>query len=235
MNARAPDPRSDLVMRRHGYSDRPDGVRPLPLGLSLGVTTALFAAYLLAPQQLLDRIPDFKPIVAKHIPLITPPEVEPKPEAELQKPIETTVVIPRPPLTKTPNNPIETTGDRTANNDFTPGPVGPEFTLDPPPKPAPLPPVLTKVAIDPRFASRFQPDYPPQMLRLEREGVARVRVLVGADGRVKDIADAGSTQRAFFEATRDHARRNWIFKPATRDGQPYDSWYTMTVTFQLKT
>ncbi len=221
-------------IRRHGYSDQPSRLRPIPLGLSIGVTGALFAAYLLAPQAMIERFTPFAPIKIKQIPLPTPPKPAPQPRTETPQP-ETTIVVPRRPIAPPlPSNPPIGTTDRGADNPFTTGPVGDAKSIDPPAQPRqPVAPVLTKVSIDPRFADRFQPDYPPAMLRLEREGVARVRVLVGPDGRVRDVVDAGSSTPAFFEATRRHALRAWRFKPATRDGAPFESWHVMTVTFKL--
>ncbi|WP_161595911.1 energy transducer TonB [Flavisphingopyxis soli] len=226
-------PRAEPI-RRHAYSDRRSGLRPIPLGLSIGVTGALFAAYLLAPQAMIERFTPFSPIKVKQIPLPTPPKPAPQPrEASPQS--KTTIVVPRPPLAPPlPGNPPIGTTDRGADNPFTTGPVGHTSTLDPPVlTKLPVAPVLTQVSIDPRFADRFQPDYPPAMLRLEREGIARVRVLVGPDGRVRDVVDAGSSTTAFFDATRKHALRAWRFKPATRDGAPFESWHVMTVTFKL--
>ncbi len=221
-------------IRRHGYSDRPSRLRPVPLGLSIGVTGALFAAYLLAPQAMIERLTPFSPIKVKQIPLPTPPKPAPQPRESSPQP-KTTIVVPRQPIApRLPDNPPIGTTDHSVDNGFTTGFVGETISIDPPARPKPpVAPVLTQVSIDPRFADRFQPDYPPAMLRLEREGIAKVRVLVGSDGRVRDVVDAGSSTTAFFEATRKHALRAWRFKPATRDGAPFESWHVMTVTFKL--
>lgn len=230
-------PRSppSVLIRRHGYSDRPSGLRPVPLSLSIGVTGALFAAYLFAPQAVIERFTPFDPITIEQIPLPDPPPVDqPQPKVESPQP-KTDIFVPQPVIVpRLPANPPIGTTDPSADNRFTSGPIGETIVIDPPARPKPPPaPVLTNVSIDPRFADRFQPDYPPSMIRSEREGVAKVRVLVGTDGRVRDVVDVGSSASAFFDATKKHALRAWRFKPATRDGKPFESWHVMSVTFTL--
>jgi len=104
---------------------------------------------------------------------------------------------------------------------------------NPPADPPPPDPVIVDAKIDPRYRSGFQPDYPSNLRRLEREGSVTVRALVGPDGRVRDVQMVRTDDAAFWEATRRHALRKWRFKAATRDGQPVESWYTLTVRFEL--
>ncbi|WP_163484575.1 energy transducer TonB, partial [Escherichia coli] len=87
---------------------------------------------------------------------------------------------------------------------------------------------------DPRYADAFQPNYPASELRAQRDGRVSVRVLVGADGRVKSVEQVSATSPAFFEATRQQALSKWRFKPATRGGVAEESWMTLSVTFQIK-
>lgn len=100
----------------------------------------------------------------------------------------------------------------------------------------PLPgpdPVFRGAQINPRYAAALQPLYPPGMIREEREGVVTVRVLVGVDGRVKALEAVRVDAPAFLEATRKQALSKWRFLPATRDGEPVESWREMTVRFEL--
>ena len=99
--------------------------------------------------------------------------------------------------------------------------------------PPPHVPVLTEPRVDPRFAEALQPPYPPTMQRMGREGRVSVRVLVGADGRVKAVTLISSSDDAFFAATERQALRYWRFKPATRDGVAIESWRTMAVRFEM--
>ena len=82
--------------------------------------------------------------------------------------------------------------------------------------------------------SEVQPAYPPSLARQEIEGVAIVRVLIGTDGRVKDVQMVSATEPEFFEATARQAKRYWKFKPAMRDGIAVESWRQMTVRFKLE-
>ncbi|WP_238147137.1 energy transducer TonB [Rhizorhabdus dicambivorans] len=120
----------------------------------------------------------------------------------------------------------------------------PVLTFDPtpPPRTEPLPPAIPAIpdpvfitaTIDPAAMPRFQPDYPPELIRADIEGTATVRVLIGVDGRVKSVELVSAAHPGFFEATRRQALRYWKFKPATRDGIAVESWRTMTVRFNIQ-
>ncbi len=167
-----------------------------------------------------------------------PPEPDqPQPKQIEHQPV-THMTVPKPVI------------DLKPDTDFTakptdPGPV--PFTptigkdLDPAPyvsPPTPMPPVaadpvITKVMRDPKYARAFQPDYPAAMQRLEKEGRVSVKVLVGTDGRVKQVEILSATDPAFAEATRRQAIGSWRFKPATRDGVAQEEWFTTSVVFRL--
>ncbi len=95
------------------------------------------------------------------------------------------------------------------------------------------PPVLVTARINPRFAGALQPTYPPGLIRQEIEGIAVVRVLVGSDGRVKDVTLIRTDHPDFFAATQRQALGKWRFFPATRDGAAIESWREMTVRFEI--
>ena len=100
-----------------------------------------------------------------------------------------------------------------------------------------IPPVAAKIVdavVDPRFAHQFQPDYPSQLARENIEGVVKVRVLVGIDGRVKAIEMLSATDPLFFDTTERKAMRSWRFRPATRDGVPMETWQVMAVRFRME-
>jgi periplasmic protein TonB len=97
-----------------------------------------------------------------------------------------------------------------------------------------LPKPIFKAALrDPRFARDFQPDYPVGKLRLEIEGSVTVRVLVGTDGRVRQVQILKASDSDFAKATEKQALNSWRFKPATRDGVPVEDWQTLTVRFDI--
>ena len=110
--------------------------------------------------------------------------------------------------------------------------TGPSVPLDPPV--APTKPNLVLADIDPRFAGAFQPEYPAREQRGGIEGVAKVRVLIGTDGRVKAVELISADSPGFFEATKRRALAKWRFKPATRGGVAEESWKVMTVRFEIR-
>jgi periplasmic protein TonB len=95
-------------------------------------------------------------------------------------------------------------------------------------------PALVAAAQDPRYLKDFQPAYPAAELRAQRDGIVKIRVLIGTDGRVKAAEPVSATSDAFFEATRRQALSKWRFKPASRGGVPEESWKTLSVRFEIK-
>jgi len=94
-------------------------------------------------------------------------------------------------------------------------------------------PVIVGARLNTRYAEQFQPAYPTGQLRLEREGEVSVRVLVGTNGRVKQIELIDSPHVDFWTATRKQALSKWRFTPATKDGTPIESWMTLKVRFEI--
>jgi periplasmic protein TonB len=94
-------------------------------------------------------------------------------------------------------------------------------------------PVFKAARLNPRFASALQPEYPPGMIREEKEGAVTIKILIGTDGRVKQVQPVRSDADAFLAATRKQALSSWRFLPATKDGEPVESWKEMTVRFQM--
>lgn len=157
-----------------------------------------------------------------------PPKPQPRPKIEpvLRQPLDTSksVIVTR--IADPTPLPLPT---------FTPGPIEGTGTVGTatavPLKPSP--PVLTIPTIDPRYASLFQPIFPPDEQRAGHDGRVVVRVLVGVDGRVKDVARVSATSTSFYDVTRKRALDRWRFKPATRDGIPVEAWREVAVSFVL--
>lgn len=95
-------------------------------------------------------------------------------------------------------------------------------------------PVIVAPKLDQRYARDFLPPYPAARRRLGEEGVVRVNVLVGADGRVKDIAMLSASHPSFWRATQRHAKRRWRFTPGMRDGQAVEQWFVVTARFTMR-
>lgn len=167
-----------------------------------------------------------------NVPIAPPPPPPPVPEKRevATQPAATTIPIPdRKVDVDVPSvNDIATIDVLPPIADPTPPGSGTGVTVDAPRSA----PVMVDAAPDPR--ARFQPDYPASERRSGLEGVVVVRVLIGADGRVKSVERVRAASAAFFEATRKHALARWRFSPATEDGIPVESWRTMTVRFLLQ-
>lgn len=215
----------------HRYA--PPNSRAVGLGGAFLINGAIVAGMLfyLAPQ-IAPRDPPTV-LEGRNVPI--PPE--PKPIE--RKPAPTSKRTTITPLPTAPDPLVPTESDnptRTTPIEYpplpplppTPGP-GPVIIAEPP---APLP--LVGAAQDPRYLKDFQPAYPSAELRAQRDGVVKLRVLIGIDGRVKAAESVSATSPAFFEATRRQALSKWRFKPATRGGVPQESWKTMSVRFEIK-
>jgi len=203
---------------------------PTTIGAVIAVHVALGAAILsMTAFEAIQKKVDI--IWARSIPAEQPRTEPAKPQPEARKPRhEETIALVRPQidLNALQHDVIKLDPLPTTDLSRDKGPVIETGTL--PEKPAP---VLVDARPDTRFMESFQPPYPAAMLRLQLEGKVTVRVTIGPDGRVQDIALISAPDPAFFEATRRQALSRWRFTPATRDGMPVASEKVMSVTFRL--
>lgn len=210
--------------------------RPASAGAALIVNAALLTGLVLAVPTIV-RGPGETILTTRNIPIPPPPPpIEPVKRVEVKKLVTPTTPPLRQvdPVVKTV--PVGPTLDSVRDPvipDFDPpvGPAGAGSIVIDPPAPAP---VLTGAEIDPLYAAGFQPDYPGSELRQGTEGIVKVRVLIGVDGRIKAVEPLASPTPGLFDATRRHALGKWRFRPATRDGVPVESWKVMTVRFEIK-
>ncbi len=208
-----------------------------PTGLTIVIAmhaAALGALALIKGPEIIGRPPVIDLI---DIPLPPEPPRDPPPKAEPETPLPPVMDRVRPLVeTPIPRPPVADEPPTVPRFELNRPPPMPEIRRDPPPPPLPpRAPVRTVAEIDPRFAGALQPPYPPSELRAERTGTVRVRVTVGADGRVKSIEKISATSDAFWEATERHARSRWRFRPATVDGRPVESTKVMNLMFELRT
>lgn len=200
---------------------------PIGLGGAVAVHAIVVVVYILTPKE-------YYPIIPPSILLGTPIEAAHDPDPPT--PPEPEKALPRHDVTAVPKAEVNgpTTGlafDITQDPDpftFLPR-KNPETRIEPTPEP-----ILAEARPDPRYLRDFQPDYPTNLQRLEMEGSVTVRVKVGPDGRVMSVQLVSATHDDFFKATERQALRRWRFRPATRDGQPVESWREMTVHFRLE-
>lgn len=128
-----------------------------------------------------------------------------------------------------------------------PQPEGPVMDRLPQPMPLPDPGPVIGPALDPpkpavvRTGPRFRtpesllkPPYPQQKLRLDEEGVLRLKLSIDARGRVTSVEPIGSADPVFLAAARRHLIAHWRYQPATEDGRAVASSTVITLTFRLE-
>jgi periplasmic protein TonB len=220
----------------HSYT--PTTSRTVSFGAAFLINGAIIAGLIFsAPQFIRTEKPGGIPVIDISDPPVPPPEPLPKPQPKpsADAPRDVPPNVPKPRIeTNTSTNTL--TGTDTIYPPLPPLPPEPGGTatggaVEKPIEP-PMPPLIGATQ-DPRFTGDFQPAYPSSELRAQRDGTVRVRVLIGVDGRVRQVEQVDATSPAFFEATRRQALARWRFKPATRGGIPQESWKVMSVRFEL--
>jgi len=207
-------------------------IKPGSLTLAL-VATALPIVALVTGLQINQIIRDRGKIdvfnVPKELPPPPPDQVKKVPPKAPQQEKIYVPPVPLPPVPQTPQ--VDLTPVRPADPPSL-GPVGKAPDPAPPALPDPIkPPVIVGAQVSSMGA--LQPPYPPDMLRAQQEGRVVVRVLIGPDGRVKQVEKVSATTDSFYAATEKQALGRWRFKPATKDGVPFDQWKTMSLRFEL--
>ncbi|QJB69725.1 energy transducer TonB [Parasphingorhabdus halotolerans] len=218
------------------YANKPPNAKGI--GMTIGVHVIVVAGVMMIPGiELPDRIPTILETFN------VPDEKKPDPVIE---PLKPEVQIPRESVVKAPkprvdNLPQAADSSPTPFADVNDGlalggsgsaidiPLTPLETITPVPDP-----VIAEAQLNQRFASSFLPPYPSGELRLGNEGTVSVRVLVDTDGRAKKVQLISSPRPSFWAATESHALKKWRFKPATKDGKPFESWITLKVKFEIK-
>jgi protein TonB len=84
-----------------------------------------------------------------------------------------------------------------------------------------------------RYISNPRPDYPPEARQLRQQGVVRLSVEVGADGRPSDINVSQSSGFPQLDQAAVRALHRWIFDPARATGIPVASHVEVPVRFSL--
>jgi periplasmic protein TonB len=71
-------------------------------------------------------------------------------------------------------------------------------------------------------------------VRLGEEGTVTLELRVGIDGRVRESRVLQSSGFPRLDtAALEEALRAWRLKPATRDGEPVETWHALRVSFRL--
>jgi protein TonB len=207
--------------------------KPGSMALALGLTVAPIVGLVMG-LQITHIIPTTTIIEAYPVPPDPPPPppdpVQPKPKTPT---IETVYTPPHPLVDVPPINLLPTTVDPPPLN------LDPLVGKAPDPGPALPPvaiakPVMVDAFVDPRYQGLLQPPYPAEEQRAGNSGRVVLRVLIGTDGRVKQVEKVSAASDAFFAAAQRQALGKWRFKPATRDGVPIEQWKVMSLRFQIQ-
>jgi periplasmic protein TonB len=97
---------------------------------------------------------------------------------------------------------------------------------------APAPDEFVAVDEEPVRVSIGAPDYPQVARAAGIEGTVLVRVLVGKNGRVKDVIFIDGP--AALRKSAEDCARTAVFRPAQVDHKPLEVWVNMPVTFKLR-
>ena len=125
----------------------------------------------------------------------------------------------------------------------TPPPVAPVVPVIAPPAPVPAPPPPPPPKFQPKSATprgnssswATTDDYPSGALRREEQGVTRIRVTVGPDGRAAGCDVTGSSGSGDLDnATCTLVSRRGRWNPATDgDGNPVTGSWTGSIRWQI--
>jgi protein TonB len=89
--------------------------------------------------------------------------------------------------------------------------------------------------VPPSFISRPLPTYPRQLLRQRIEGVVRLRVAVGRDGRVGSVKVETSSGHRAMDDSALRTVKSWVFAPAHRGGIPVEKTVIVPIRFRIRT
>lgn len=216
--------------------------RPDPAGRRSSPNVMLFivAVHVAAIAALMSAKVDISGIIRNRPILVTlypeppPPDANPThPARQTPQPQPTNPMVSHPqPVVPTPSNDPQpfNLGDASADT----GPIGP--TVIPDPVPLPLPPTPLPVRIGAQLltpASQLRPPYPASKLANEEEADLRLRLSIGADGRVTSVEPIGRADAVFLDAARRYLIAHWRYTPASVDGRAVATTMTISLSFRL--
>lgn len=171
-----------------------------------------------------------KPEVVK---AAVPAKPEPSPRKEPPPPVQQ---VQAPPVVATAPLPM-------AVADASPAPNAPSGTVTAQPAPAPAPPVpaaappaLPKVELPSSTADYLRnpkPKYPRLSQSRNEQGTVLLSVLVGADGKVREVTVKSSSGFELLDRTAREAVLAWTFVPGKRNGAPVEMVVDVPIPFRL--
>ena len=183
--------------------------------------------------------------------VVAAPTVAPPPaliEVQLSAPGQPRTFLPPPSkqAVQTPTKRLETprsTPPTPATPALRPNPSAPEAEAKPAlqTSPAAATPAVERapvgsdsgVIFDAAYLHNPVPEYPAQSRRLEEEGVVKLNVRVGTDGRALTVDLASSSGFKRLDKAAEEAVRQWRFVPAKRAGQAIEGSVVVPVRFTL--
>jgi periplasmic protein TonB len=77
------------------------------------------------------------------------------------------------------------------------------------------------------------PEYPAQARDRGEEGTVGLRLLVGADGAMREVRLQRSSGNPMLDRAATDAARRWEVEPASLGGRPAEAWFEVPVRFRL--
>lgn len=225
------------VVARAGYRAS-RGSAPVALGGSVALVAATLAA--LATINLARPpvpVSTLKVVDLAPLDLTPPPPPPPAPSVQEPVPAAPQVVAPAP-IVAVPH-PVAAIATAP-----TPQPPAPPVTVavaapaaPAPPAPAPAPSAETTVEggdLSSKMLSARPPSYPTESRQRREQGTVVLSVMLGADGRVSEVAVATSSGHFRLDRAALSAVRHWRWSPTMRDGVAVMVRGLVTIPFVLK-
>ncbi len=92
---------------------------------------------------------------------------------------------------------------------------------------------IGEVDSKPGIIGQALPPYPHRARRRGVEGWVKVRFLITADGRVRDLSVLQESPKGVFLNTVMNTVPRWRFKPGRKNGHPVAVWVEQTINFKL--
>lgn len=119
-------------------------------------------------------------------------------------------------------------------------PPPPQVVVAPPP-PKPTPPAIVAPSgpmavdnIDERLVEGSPPKYPLESRRKKEQGTVVLRVVIGTDGKIAQVAVSESSGFERLDKAAIEAVKRWRWQPWTRNGQPVEVRGLIPFPFVLK-
>lgn len=246
-------------MTERTFSRLARGLGPLGVVGSLLLHAAVLAAVLRAPLPR-DAVPPPAPRVTVALIALAPPPVAQEPAPQTDTPPPPAPAATQEAAQATPD-PLPVMPPSAALPPPKPRPVKPSPSSAPPAaSPAPVaaapaivPGASTEIAAAapvtaepsipeppapvhltaPTFRHRPAPAYPAQAQRDEIEGTVRLKLLIGADGRVAEVMVLHSSGHRLLDQAALSAARAWVLEPAQKNDTPTPAWAEVEVPFRL--